>query len=127
MPDNTRAKKAALGTLNAAPSGERNPVFNEPWEAQAFALTLALHRRGVFSWEEWAATLGQEIKQAQANGDPDTGTTYYRHWLAAIERLVQQKGIANESTLIHYREAWNKAADRTPHGLPIMLTPEDLS
>ena len=117
------AVQAALGAI---PANERAPTFNEPWEAQAFALTLALHRRGVFTWEEWATTLGQEIKAAQARGDPDTGTTYYRHWLAAIERLVREKGIASEQTLERYREGWHRAADRTPHGEPIVLTPADL-
>ena len=68
------------------------PVFREPWEAQAFAMTLALHERGLFSWPEWAATLGDEIKRAQAAGDPDTGETYYRHWLNALERIVAAKG-----------------------------------
>jgi nitrile hydratase accessory protein len=127
MAGDTHAKQDALGALNAIPSGERSPTFKEPWEAQAFAIALALHRRGLFTWDEWATTLGREIKEAQARGDPDTGTTYYRHWLAAIERLVQEKGIANEQTLVHYQEAWHKAADKTPHGEPIVLTPEDLA
>jgi len=112
--------------LNAIPSGDRTPTFNEPWEAQAFAITLALHRRGVFTWDEWANTLGAEIKAAQARGDPDTGSTYYRHWLAAIERIVREKGLTDETTLERYREAWDRAADRTPHGEPIVLTPADL-
>ena len=70
-------------------------MFREPWEAQAFAMALALHKRGLFTWPEWAATLGDEIKRAQAAGDPDTGATYYRHWLDALERLVTEKGIAD--------------------------------
>lgn len=120
-------RQGALDALESIPVGERSPTFNEPWEAQAFALALALHRRGVFTWPEWAATLGEEIQAAQARGDPDSGTTYYRHWLAAIERLVQRKGIASEQTLVRYREAWDKAADRTPHGAPIVLAPEDFT
>lgn len=120
-------KHDALGALAAIPAAHQTPTFNEPWEAQAFAITLALHRRGVFTWDEWAATLGAEIKAAQARGDPDTGSTYYHHWLASIERVVREKGIASEQTLLRYREAWDKAADRTPHGQPIELTPEDLS
>lgn len=83
------ARQDALGALNAIPAAQRTPNFNEPWEAQAFAIALALHRRGVFTWDEWAATLGSEIKAAQARGDPDIGDTYYRHWLAAIERIVR--------------------------------------
>lgn len=114
------------GILDAIPAGDRTPTFSEPWEAQAFAITLALHRRGVFTWDEWANTLGGEIKAAQARGDPDTGSTYYRHWLAAIERIVREKGLTDETTLARYRDAWDRAADRTPHGEPIVLTPADL-
>ena len=117
--------RGAAGALLGIPRDNDGPVFREPWEAQAFAMALALHERGLFTWSEWAATLGEEIKRAQAAGDPDTGTTYYRHWLAALERLVAEKRIANADTLARYRDAWDRAADRTPHGTPIELTPED--
>ncbi|MBI1397970.1 MAG: nitrile hydratase accessory protein [Betaproteobacteria bacterium] len=111
--------------LAAIPEGERGRTFEEPWQAQAFAITLALHRRGVFTWNEWAETLGGEIKAAQAHGDPDDGHTYYHHWLRAIERLVEEKGISTRATLARYRDAWDRAADRTPHGAPIVLEPKD--
>jgi nitrile hydratase accessory protein len=107
------------------PRDEGGPVFREPWEAQAFAMTLVLHKQGLFTWGEWAATLAEEIKRAQATGDPDTGETYYRHWLAALERLVAEKGIADKDRLARYRDAWDRAADRTPHGQPIELRAED--
>jgi nitrile hydratase accessory protein len=107
------------------PCDAEGPVFREPWEAQAFAMTLALHQRGVFTWPEWAETLGAEIKRAQAGGDPDTGETYYVHWLNALERLVSEKGVADAATLARYHEAWDHAADRTPHGAAIELKPED--
>ncbi len=107
------------------PCDAEGPVFREPWEAQAFAMALALHERGVFTWTEWAATLSEEIKRAQAAGDPDTGETYYRHWLATLERLVATKGVATSDLLHRYRDAWDHAADRTPHGQPIMLKAED--
>jgi nitrile hydratase accessory protein len=109
------------------PSDGEGPVFREQWEAQVFAMALALHARGLFTWPEWAATLAAEIRQAQAGGDPDTGATYYRHWLNALERLVATKGIADAATLARYRHAWDHAADRTPHGVPIELRPEDFS
>jgi nitrile hydratase accessory protein len=112
---------AALPSL---PRDDGGPVFREPWEAQAFAMTLALHRRGLFTWPEWAATLAEEISRAQRAGDPDTGDTYYRHWLAALERLVAER-IADRATLERYRDAWDHAAERTPHGAPIELRPED--
>jgi nitrile hydratase accessory protein len=105
-------------------SGE--PVFGAPWEAHAFALTLMLHERGVFAWPEWTAILATEIERAQAAGDPDTGETYYRHWLAALEHLVAERGLTDQPTLKRYRDAWAHAAHRTPHGSPIELTPDDI-
>jgi nitrile hydratase accessory protein len=86
---------------------------------------LALHERGLFTWHEWADALAREIKHAQAAGDPDTGETYYRHWLATLEKLVAEKGVATSQTLLRTRNAWDHAADRTPHGLPIELQSED--
>jgi nitrile hydratase accessory protein len=121
---------ASSRDLADAPSFPRNaegPVFREPWEAQAFALALSLHERGVFSWSEWAAVLGDEIKKAQAAGDPDTGETYYRHWLAALERIVAAKGLADPQTLARTRDAWAHACARTPHGAPIALQAEDFA
>ena len=90
-------------------------------------MALALHERGVFTWNEWAQTLGDEIKRAQAAGDPDTGETYYMHWLAALERLVAEKGVATRDTLHRYRDAWDRACDRTPHGKPIELRETDFA
>lgn len=115
----------ATGALPDLPRDEDGPVFREPWEAQAFAMALSLYDRGLFSWKEWAAALADEIKLAQAGGDPDTGTTYYRHWLATLEKMVAAKGVTTTATLHRYRDAWDHAADRTPHGKPIELRPED--
>ena len=117
----------ATSAVPSIPRDDDGPVFREPWEAQAFAMALTLHDRGLFTWNEWAATLADEIKRAQASGDPDTGETYYRHWLATLERLVAEKGVASPATLSRYRDAWDHAADRTPHGSPIELRPEDFS
>jgi len=121
------AARLATEAVPGIPRDQAGPVFREPWEAQAFSMALALHQRGVFTWPEWAAALAQEIKRAQAEGDPDTGETYYRHWLATLERLVAEKGIASRQALARYRDAWDRAADRTPHGTPIELTPGDFA
>jgi nitrile hydratase accessory protein len=118
---------AAAGAIPGIPRDADGPVFREPWEAQAFAMALALHARGLFSWNEWAETLAGEIKRAQAAGDADTGETYYRHWLATLERLIADKGVATPDTLHRYRDAWDHAAERTPHGSPIELKPEDFA
>ena len=121
------AGRRATEAVPGIPRDADGPVFREPWEAQAFAMTLALHERGLFSWPEWAATLGEEIKRAQAAGDPDTGETYYRHWLNALERIVAAKGLADGTMLARYRHAWHRAADRTPHGTPIELRAADFA
>ena len=117
--------RRAADAVPSIPRDAEGPIFREPWEAQAFAMALALHARGLFTWPEWADVLAQEIKRAQAAGDPDTGETYYRHWMATLERLVAAKGVATSETLRRYRDAWDHAADRTPHGTPIELRPED--
>lgn len=121
------AISCATEAVPSIPKGDDGPVFREPWEAQAFAMAVALHETGLFTWAEWAATLGSEIKRAQASGDPDAGDTYYRHWLAALERIVAEKGVTNAVTLARYRDAWDHAADRTPHGTPIELKPSDFA
>ncbi len=121
----------ATATLRAAqsvqsiPRNADGPVFGAPWEAEAFALALSLNERGLFTWKEWAATLGDEIKKAQAAGDPDTGETYYHHWLATLERIVAAKGLADAEKLARTRDAWQRACARTPHGTPIELRPDD--
>jgi nitrile hydratase accessory protein len=116
-----------ISQLPGIPQGPDGPVFRAPWEAHAFAMAVSLHDAGVFSWGEWAATLGEEIRKAQAAGDPDTGETYYRHWLAALERMVAAKGVTTAATLARYRQGWAQAAARTPHGQPIELTAADLA
>jgi len=95
-----------------------NP-FAEPWEAEAFALAVSLQERGVWTAAEWAEALGAEIAR-----DPDA--PYYRQWLAALEKLVAAKGLADASTLSRYADAWGRAAERTPHGTPIELRETDL-
>jgi nitrile hydratase accessory protein len=90
-------------------------------------MAVALEQRGLFTWPEWANVLGDEIKRAQALGDPDTGATYYRHWLNALERIVADKRLADSAALTRYQHAWQHAAARTPHGTPIALESQDFS
>jgi nitrile hydratase accessory protein len=113
--------------IDTLPPGrtEGEPVFAEPWQAHAFALVVKLHERGLFTWREWADTLADTIAAAQAQGDADRGDTYYHHWLAALEALVTRQGAASTQELAHTAMAWDHAADRTPHGRPIELRPED--
>lgn len=103
------------------PCDAQGPVFAEPWQGQVFALTVALHQRGVFAWSEWAQYLGSAIKDAQRAGDPDLGDTYYEHWCSALENLLRDRQIAAPMALASLRQAWRLAAEKTPHGKPIVL------
>ena len=107
--------------LPGQPRDDEGPVFKEPWEAQAFALTLKLHEAGHFTWAEWTETLSAEINAAQARGDPDLGDTYYRHWLAALERLAAEKGLVRGGELGARKAAWKRAFRNTPPGQPVSL------
>lgn len=112
---------ARLKSLPALPLDDEGPVFREPWEAQAFALTLKLHEQGRFTWSEWASYLSTEIDSAGRRGDPDLGDTYYHHWLAALEKICVDKGITSVKDLVDRKDAWDRAARATPHGEPVEL------
>ncbi|MFQ6017248.1 MAG: nitrile hydratase accessory protein [Kiloniellaceae bacterium] len=103
------------------PRDEDGPVFNAPWEAQAFAISLRLFEAGHFTWAEWSDYLAAEIEAAQKRGDPDLGNTYYRHWLAALEKIVADKGLLLSGALTERKAAWAKAYRETPHGQPVAL------
>src|SRR5215470_15674301 len=111
----------ALGVLPQLPPDEGGPVFAEPWQAQAFALAVKLSELGHFTWKEWTASLAEELKAATNRGEPDDGTHYYEHWLAALERRVTAKGLSDPATMHARKEAWADAYRHTPHGKPIEL------
>jgi len=117
--------RRAAETVPGIPRDANGPVFRAPWEAHAFAMALTLYEKGLFAWTEWSAMLGEEIKKAQSAGDPDTGETYYHHWLATLERMVAEKGATSAQTLEQHYQAWERAMHRTPHGKPIELRAED--
>lgn len=97
------------------------PVFAEPWHAQAFAMAVQLSAQGHFTWPEWAAALADELKSAVERGEPDDGSHYYEHWLAALERLVTAKALLNPAEMLGRKEAWADAYRHTPHGKPVTL------
>lgn len=99
------------------PGGDE-PVFAEPWQAQAFAMTIALHQAGLYSWGEWAEALSAELKRPGVATD---GSDYYHRWLAALEGLMAQKGVAEKPAVDAMTKAWQRAAHATPHGSPIEL------
>jgi len=112
---------ADLAALPAIPRDADGPVFRAPWEAQAFAMAVTLHARGHFTWKEWAARLADEIAAAHARGEIDDGRRYYYYWLAALERLVADKRLVLADELAVRKDAWDRAARETPHGMPITL------
>ena len=116
---------AGLPLLPGQPAHADAPVFEAPWQAHAFAMAVALHEKGLFTWSEWAAALARRIAAAQAAGDADLGDTYYHHWLAALEAIVAEKGASSPQELHRFAAAWDHAAGRTPHGQPIELAPDD--
>jgi nitrile hydratase accessory protein len=93
-------------------------VFDEPWQAEAFALAVQLHAAGAFTWTEWASALAAQMAAAGAGDD---GTRYYEHWLAALEGLVTKRGLAGADALAQRKAAWADAYERTPHGQPVAL------
>lgn len=111
-----------LAALPSLPRDAGGPVFAEPWQAQAFALAVTLSQQGYFTWKEWAAALADEIKRASDRGQPDDGSRYYEHWLAALERLVTAKGLSDPASLLARKEAWADAYRHTPRGKPVDLS-----
>lgn len=97
------------------------PVFAEPWQAQAFAMTVKLHEQGLFTWVEWAEALSKEIALA---GPDDAAENYYNRWLAALEKITEQKGALSKAERLERKDAWDRAARATPHGNPIELGAE---
>lgn len=118
---NSIAETERLQALPQLPRDEGVPVFAEPWQAQAFALAVKLSDEGHFAWKEWAAELADELTAAASRGEPDDGSRYYHHWLAALERLVESKGLADATALAARKEEWAEAYRRTPHGKPVEL------
>jgi nitrile hydratase accessory protein len=114
-------RPADLDRFPSMPRDDEGPVFREPWEAQAFGMTVVLHERGHFTWREWTDRLTAEITAARARGEEDDGSRYYFHWLAALEKLVAQKRLVLADELAARKQAWDEAARATPHGQPIEL------
>lgn len=119
--------EAALSLPAALPlqlGVEAGPVFAEPWQAQAFAMVVALHQRGWFTWPQWAAALTTELK---AHGATDDGSRYYEHWVATLEHLLVAKQTTTHGQIDTVAAAWARAAEATPHGQPIQLANDPLS
>ncbi|WP_137137135.1 nitrile hydratase accessory protein [Rhizobium sp. FKY42] len=97
---------------------EGDPVFAEPWQAQAFAMTVHLHEKGLFTWPEWAKCLSREVHRPDRSSD---GRDYFDAWVAALCHLLADKGVATPETLLALQRSWQRAAEATPHGMSIDL------
>ena len=117
--------RSAVPDVPGIPCDAEGPVFGAPWQAQAFAMAVALNARGVFTWPEWAQVFGEHIKSSPALPDEDAGDAYYRQWLAALEDIVARKGATDVRELHRWQHAWEHAAERTPHGAAIEIQAGD--
>jgi nitrile hydratase accessory protein len=120
----TRLTTPVPGTIASLPPLRRDedgPVFAEPWQAQAFALAVKLSEQGHFTWNEWATALADELQDGVRRGEPDDGSRYYEHWLAALEKLVAEKGLTDSAALLTRKQAWVSAYRSNPHGQPVEL------
>lgn len=99
-------------------STEGDPVFSEPWQASAFALTVHLHERGLFGWGEWAKALSTEVRKPDRAED---GSDYFEAWVAALSAILCEKGVADAAMIEALQQGWQRAAMATPHGQPILL------
>ncbi|WEZ83131.1 nitrile hydratase accessory protein [Rhizobium sp. 32-5/1] len=116
---NTHDAKPSLTLSPGLPkSREGEPAFAEPWQAEAFAMTVHLHEKGVFSWSEWAEVLSQELYRPGRRAD---ASDYYDCWVAALSRLVTELSITSAAQLDGLTKQWQQAAEATPHGQPIRL------
>lgn len=99
-------------------SSEGDPVFAEPWHATAFALTVHLHQKGLFAWSEWADALSRKVKEPGRAAD---GSDYFDAWVEALSALLAEKGVAEADQLLDLQKSWQRAAEATPHGTPILI------
>ena len=107
-----------LAALSGLPRDADGPVFAEPWQAQAFALAVQLNATGAFTWAQWAQALSREL----AGDSTDNGSRYYQHWVAALEALTTERGLAAVPEMLRRKADWAEAYRRTPHGAPVALS-----
>src|SRR5210317_2043744 len=75
------------------------PVFEEPWHAQVFAITVALNEAGVFQWTDWANRFGATLKQRGLTHELNGGSDYFHAWIETLEDFLADQKIALPSDL----------------------------
>lgn len=98
-----------------------DPVFQEPWHAQLFALTVHLNEAGHFAWPDWAAAFSNTLKAHGLHKELNGGDDYFQAWLVTLEDLLAAKGIAEADEVAALKRAWEAAYLSTPHGDPVTL------
>ena len=101
--------------------GERRPAFNEPWQAEAYALVQVLIETGRISPQGWATAFGAALRQAATDGEPDSSETYYAALSKALERALVAGGTVQDIEVGQRVDDWRAAYNRTPHGKPVRL------
>ena len=97
------------------------PVFEEPWHAQVFAITVAMNEAGVFQWTDWADRFGAMLKQHGLTRDLNGGSDYFHAWIETIEDFLADQKIALPTDLEVLKSAWEQAYLQTPHGQPVKI------
>lgn len=97
------------------------PVFEAPWHAQVFALTVHLNESGQFSWGDWAARFGATLRRHGLTRELNGGEDYFAAWLETLEVFLAETGLADTGDVAALRDAWEAAYLRTPHGAPVRL------
>ena len=97
------------------------PVFEAPWHAQLFALTVHLNEAGHFAWPDWAERFSATLKQHGMARDLNGGDDYFTAWLETLEAFLAEVEMANPDAVEKTRAAWERAYLSTEHGKPVTL------
>jgi nitrile hydratase accessory protein len=87
---------ADMGGSTALPRKNGELVFDAAWEARVFGMTISMHERQLFDWNEFRDELIEEIGAADRRGGE---SNYYERWLDAFEHLLIEKGLLSPEEL----------------------------
>lgn len=119
--------KTAAPKLEVGLPDLEGAVFDKPWQAQAFSLVVNMHKSGLFKWKDWAEMFSAEVSRAPARPGESVNDTYYRQWVATLERMVVKLRVASSSDVTELSQKWKSAYLNTPHGHPIELSHSECS